>query len=80
MNLKNDNLDGQRQDALIVQNEVRWNDMCFDELYDEYLETYNSAIADHLTNYFYYEFEQAESDRRIEEEGLRVCEDERQNI
>lgn len=77
---KKDYLDGKRQDNLIVQNEVRWNDMCFEDLYLEYLDTYSSALADHLTNYFYYEFDQAETDKRIEEEGLSICEDERQNI
>ena len=57
---------------------LRWSDMCFDDLYSEYLDCFDSDLGNYLIHYYYYEFNQSERDRKIEDEGLRICEEERQ--
>lgn len=52
----------------------------FDEIYDMYLDTYSSEIADHLTNYFYHEFKLAEKERKDDELAQYRMESERQDI
>ncbi len=44
--------------------------MSFPELYSEWLNNYDSALADYLDNYFYSEFDIAEKERREEEREL----------
>ncbi len=54
----------------MTQKEKQWERMTFDELYSEWLNNYDSALADYLDNYYYSEFAIAEKERRDEEREL----------